>query len=208
MKSENIQGALFLLVAALGVMAATPASAQFYVGAGVGQSNATGLTASGAATATKNYSATLDASANSWKLYGGYQFTPIWGVEVQYSDLGTRSGNMAFTGAVVGNAKLTTSTASQWGIAGTGTLPINNDFYLMGKLGATSNSTGDLTATVGTTSATAKGTSNTDLLAGVGAGYNFTKNLGVRLEYENFGKLGSGSSIRADNWSISLKASF
>ena len=129
MTSVNIRGALFLLAAALGALAATPVSAQFYAGAGVGRSNASGLNASGAATTTTNYSASIDSSSNSWKLYGGYQFTPMWGVEVQYTDLGKRNGNVAFTGAVNANVGLSTSNSSQWGVAATGTLPLNNDFY-------------------------------------------------------------------------------
>ncbi len=44
-------------------------------------------------------------------------------------------------------------------------------------------------------------------------GYNFNKNVGVRFEYENFGKFSSnggvgGSAIKGDNWGISLKYAF
>lgn len=200
---------------AAGVLTAiisVPASAQWYAGAGVGSSNATGLNGSGAVTATTNVTISGGTRATSWKLYGGYQFTPNWGVEAQYTDLGKRSATATFSGAVVGSAGLNAS-VSQWGIAGTGTMPLSNNFYLLGKLGVSRNEIANVTATVGGVTYSGSGTSKTDLLAGLGVGYNFNKNVGVRFEYENFGKFSSnggvgGSAIKGDNWGISLKYAF
>ena len=200
---------------AAGVLTAiisVPASAQWYAGAGVGSSNATGLNGSGAVTATTNVTISGGTRATSWKLYGGYQFTPNWGVEAQYTDLGKRSATATFSGAVVGSAGLNAS-ASQWGIAGTGTMPLSNNFYLLGKLGVSRNEIANVTATFGGVTYSGSGTSKTDLLAGLGVGYNFNKNVGVRFEYENFGKFSSnggagGSGIKGDNWGISLKYAF
>jgi len=56
------------------------------------------------------------------------------------------------------------------------------------------------------------GASNhTDLLAGVGVGYSMTKNVGVRLEYEDFGRLSkasTGNDARGRNLGLSVKYGF
>ena len=189
-----------------------PASAQWYAGAGVGSSNATGINGSGAVTATTNVTISGGTRETSWKLYGGYQFTPNWGVEAQYTDLGKRSPTLTISGPGGGSAGLSVS-PSQWSIAGTGTMPLSNNFYLLGKLGVSRNEIDNVTATVGGVTITASGARKTDLLAGLGVGYNFNKNVGVRFEYENFGKFSSntgvsGSAIKGDNWGISLKYAF
>lgn len=185
--------------------AAAPASAQWYVGGGVGTAKGTGSGTVGAAQYSANSS-----RQTSWKIYGGYQFTQNWGIEAQYTDLG-RYGYTLTSGAAsaTGNAS-----ANQWGIAGTGTLPINNDFYLMAKLGVSANRVSLSSASVtsgGVTTTVGGNGSKADLLAGIGAGYNFNKNLGLRVEYENFGKMANitnGGSIKGDNFSVSLRYAF
>lgn len=100
-----------------------------------------------------------------------------------------------------GNAKL-----SQFSIAGTGSLPLGSDFALFGKVGFTNNHAkafipGHLDAS---------GTKTSGLL-GFGVTYNITPQLGLRFEYEDFGKFGTGaggSSIRADNISLGLHYAF
>jgi len=187
----------------------TTASAQFYVGAGVGSSKASGADGSATIGGVPISASGGNATKTSWKLYGGYQFTPNWGVEAQYSELGDRTYTLA-AGAVRGSA---TIQAYQWSLAGTGTLPLNNQFYLLAKLGATRNHVGGGNFTVGAVNVAVGGSDRTELLAGIGAGYNINKNVGVRVEYENFGKLSNNgginnNSIKADNWSVSLKYSF
>lgn len=95
-----------LLIAAAfsGILLAGPAAAQGYIGGGVGASN-------------------TDNTETSWKLYGGYQFNPTWGVEVAYTDLGRyKNGDI-----------------ESWSLAGTGTMPLDAKWSLFGKLGAASN---------------------------------------------------------------------
>lgn len=143
---------------------ALPASAQLYVGAGVGSS--------------KN-----DNREDSWKLYGGYQFNPTWGVEAAYTDLGKYRG----------------ADVESWSIAGTGTMPLNERWSLIGKLGASANRP-----------EFAGSSDHTDVLVGLGVGYSFSKNVGMRLEYEDMGKLSDagGGSSRGQNVSLSLKYGF
>jgi OmpA-OmpF porin, OOP family len=198
---------------ALGALVAMPASAQWYAGAGVGTSNVTGINGTGAVTATTNATITGFQNRNTWKLYGGYQFTPYWGIEAQYANLGKRNGLATFSGAVVGNAPLSAN-MSQWSVAGTGTLPLTDVFYLLAKLGASRNSTDNITATVSTVTLSTNSQDKTSIFGGLGGGFNINKNIGVRVEYENFGKftanggLVGASSVRADSWSISLKYLF
>ena len=209
MKISNLR--LALLALSLATLSSA-ASAQLYVGGGVGTSKSTGLSGTTAVTATTNATFSGDKSQTSYKLYGGYQFTPTWGLEAQYSDLGNRSASFAFSGAVVGTGALS-ARAQQFSLAATGTLPISNNFYLMGKLGASRNSICTVSASAGGATITSNGSNKTDLLAGVGVGYNFNKNWGARVEYENFGKFSSngginGNAIKADNLSISVKYTF
>jgi len=138
------------------------ASAQMYLGAGAGE-------------------ARTDTTEASWKAYGGFQFTPTWGLELAYTDLGSYRG----------------SDIASWSLAGTGTVPLGERWALLGKLGAAASRPHFTGAS-----------DRTDMLIGIGVGYSLTKNLGLRLEYEDFGKLSkvsTGSTSRGNNLGLSLK---
>lgn len=205
---------LFLSLAALaGAAVAAPASAQFYLGGGVGAARATGINGSTVVLGVPVTVSGADSTKTSWKLLGGYQFTPHWGAEAQYSDLGQRSATIAFGAPINLSGTTTSARASQWSLAGTGTLPVGNNFYLMAKLGASRNHFDSVSLSLRGVTASSGSASKTGLLAGVGAGYNFNRNLGLRLEYENFGKFSSngsinGGSIKGDNWALVLKYAF
>lgn len=195
---------VFLAGAIAAAFVAMPASAQWYVGGGVGSSKISG--ADGTAPTAPPLTLTgADSSKASIKLYGGYQFTPNWGVEAQYTDLGNRDIAIRNGGGVqlaTGSLK-----ASQFSIAGTGTLPLANNFALFGKLGFSSNH-GKVTA-LGISDSGSK----TSPLIGVGVKYNFTPKLAMRFEYEDFGKFDNdggagGSAIRGDNFGLSLQYAF
>ena len=177
---------------AAAALVAAPVFAQGYVGFGLGSSKSTGFdngTISGGNT-----------NKGLAKIYGGYQLTPNWGAELQYSNLGKRD----FTNAGVAAGSFSTS---QYSIAGTGTLPLSSGFSLLGKLGVSANRiNGSLPA------GTVNNTSNTSALIGIGAAYSITPALSVRVEYEDFGKVttvaANGSNVRANGYSISLKYGF
>lgn len=122
-----------------------------------------------------------DHSQSSWHLYGGLQFNPTWGLELGYTDLGRDR----------------TAGIKSWSLAGTGTMPLSDTWSLLGKLGVASNR-----------SRLSTSGDHTDMLVGVGIGYAFNKNLGVRLEYEDFGKLPTdnlGNHSRGSNVGLSVK---
>lgn len=147
---------LLTAVAFLAALFAGPASAQFYLGAGAGASD-------------------TDSNESSWKTFIGYQFTPRWGVEVGYTDLGDYRGGSVDSSFVAGS--FTHAFGERWSI--------------LAKLGQTWNSPH-----------AAGVNKNSDFYAAVGVGYNFNKHLGLRLEYEDYGELsdspgpiGSGSNL-------------
>jgi OOP family OmpA-OmpF porin len=141
-----------------------------------GQASAQMYVGAGAGS-TKN-----DNREDSWKLYAGYQFDRTWGMEVAYTDLGQYRG----------------ADVESWSLAGTGTMPLNEKWALLGKLGASANRT-DF----------AGGGDHTALLVGLGVSYSMNKNMGLRLEYEDFGKLSDvGNDSHGKNVSISLKYGF
>ena len=127
--------------------------------------------------------AKTDSDNTSYKIFAGIQPTPNFGAELAYNDFGGYRGQ----------------TADSWSLAGTGTLPLDKNWDIFGKLGATRNH-----IKFGGSS------DHTDLLAGVGIGYNFTPNVGVRLEYEDFGKLPAvgGNKTKVTNWGLNMKFSF
>lgn len=154
---------ILIVAAVAAAFTALPASAQLYLGGGLGESK-------------------TDTRETSYKLYGGYQFNPIWGLELGYTDLGKYRG----------------ADIESYSLAVTGTMPLNQQWSLLGKLGAAENRP----------DAAASG-NNTDVLIGVGVGYSFNKNVGMRLEYEDFGKLSdAGGSSRGKNVGLSLKYNF
>ena len=166
---------------------AAPAFAQGYIGGGFGSSRVTGVDGGGVTGGNTNKSQV--------KVYGGFQFTPTWGVEAQFSDLGKR--DISQYGVAAGSLK-----ASQFSIAGTGTLPLSSGFSLLGKLGVSANrvSGGGVVPNGSATSA----------LIGIGVSYNITPALSARLEYEDFGTVAKFNppTVRANAYSISLKYAF
>ncbi len=128
-------------------------------------------------------SAKNDSREDSWKLYAGYQFNPTWGIEAGYTDLGKYRG----------------ADVESWSLAGTGTMPLSERWSLIGKLGASANRP-----------EFAGSSDHTDVLVGLGVGYSFTRNVGLRLEYEDLGKLSDagGGSSRGKNLTLSMKYGF
>lgn len=192
---------IFLAGVVAAMFVAAPVFAQGYVGLGLGTSSISGFdrTIGGVSFAGGN------ASKTSTKILGGYQFTPNWGAEAQYTMLGKRSTTVT---PVQNGANTNSVEGFQFGVYGTGTFPLNANFSLIGKLGVSANS-GRTTDTLG--GSTRSSASN--LAYGLGASYKFTPNVSLRAEYEDFGKLVKDSdvnnfSIRGSNLSLSLLYSF
>lgn len=165
-----------------GLLAATQASAQgFYLGGSVGQSNAD----DGNAIPDLITSGTVDGKDTGYKIFGGYQFNQNFGLELAWIDLGKASYSGTFFGLPVTGGTVKTSGIN---ISAVGTLPLGSGFALFGKAGllAWESKQDDVTAGV----AFSNKEDGTDLSFGIGASYDFTKNFGIRAEWERFKAVG------------------
>lgn len=118
---------------------------------------------------------------------GGYHFSQNVGIEVGYSIIG--NSEIATLGA---GGYTETLKSSSYQIAAIGTFPINDTFDVFGKLGM-ANTKMDYTITGSITSSASA--SKTNLMLGLGGQYNFNKNFGIRVQYEDFGKVTVPSSL-------------
>jgi OOP family OmpA-OmpF porin len=191
-----------ILACAIGTSAiCLPVHAQWYAGAGLGVAGSALDGSSGNIGLTAR-----DKRNTAVKVYVGYQFTPNWGVEAQLADLG-RFGYNACTGAVCGSGSVG---VRQWSVAATGTHAFANQYFVFGKLGVTWNQARGDAVCAGAVCGGSLGGTRSDLLVGVGVGYQFTRDVSMRLEYEHFGKgvAGNGFSAKTDSWMASLRYSF
>ena len=117
----------------------------------------------------------------------------MFGGELGYVDLGKAIGNSGDT-----------SKARAIYVAATGTFPLNEQFSLNAKVGASAN------RVKGEGPGFSDKFSRTSLLLGVGATYNFAPNLAAVIEYENFGKIlkEGGDNIKADLVSVGIRYKF
>ena len=156
-----------------------PAFAQdagFFVGGSVGQSDiddeiTTGLIDSG----------TVDGKDTAFKIFGGYMFNRHFGVEAAYIDAGEVSYSGTFSGVPVTGG---TVELSAFNVSVLGNFPVNEQFSVFGKIGLFSWEA-EANDTTGGMPFSADD-DGTDVSFGVGVAYNFTRNFGLRAEYELF----------------------
>lgn len=188
-------------VVAVALAASTIACAEGYVVGSIGRSDIginkadlDGALTSAGATAV---SSTVNNNDTGYKVQLGYQINPNFAVEGGYVDLGKASYSATFTG---GSANASVKAAGL-NIAALGILPINDSVSLFGKLGfIDAKVTANVSATGpgGTASASASSTKwKTNY--GVGGTYNVSKQVGIRVEYEQFSKLGDSNSTGTSN---------
>jgi OOP family OmpA-OmpF porin len=159
-----------------GLLAATQASAQAFVGASIGQSDVDEDITAGLIT-----SGPVDSKDNAFKVFGGYMFNRHFGVEGAYVDLGEVSYSGSFGSAAVNGGKVETT---GFNVAALGSYPVTEEFSVFGKIGLfiweaeASDTTGGVPFS--------EKTDGTDISFGLGLNYQFTRNLGVRAEWERF----------------------
>lgn len=185
-----------LLVVLIGTALAAPMAAYAegaYVGVNVGRSEQK-LSIDTQGSAKDN--------ATAYKLYGGYDVTKNFGVEAGYIDFGKAS-------VVDSVGDTLSSKLTSFYVAATGTLPLSEQFSLFAKLGVSFNRTKADVQLSGVTSRLGSENRTTPLL-GIGAAYNFSKNLALVAEYENFGKVikEEGYNLKADLFSVGLRYKF
>lgn len=171
-------------LATAGLLAAAPAAqaqqsdAGFYVGGAIGQGEAGNWCDTSGAPAGFGLSS-CDDKDTAWKAFLGYRFNRNFGAEATYINFGKYSGTVTFGGS----SATVNADATAWGLAAVGFFPVGNQFELFGKIGFVRGES-EADVTVGGTSVQV-GDKGTELHYGVGGIYNFSRNLGVRLEWEN-----------------------
>ncbi len=149
-------------------------SESFYVGASVGMSYGRdvcdGVTTLGF----------CDDTDTGWKVYGGYQFTPVWGVEVFYTDLGEYTATDYSLG--IFTPIDVNASASGMGAVATASWPIGDSFALFSKLGFLYWSV-DSSASAGGYSVSIDD-DGVGFTLGLGTRYSFTDNFGVRVGWD------------------------
>ena len=174
MKNIKSAFALFGLVAAIAF--ALPAAAQmgrdsgYYIGGSIGQSRAKDVCSDAN---LFGGAANCDDKDTAWRVFGGYQFNRNFAVELGYHDLGKASIP----------ARKIDSTA--WEAVGVGSIPLG-PVSLYGKLGAfrgkaeCSGCAPDIEETRG------------GVTFGAGVEYDFTRQFGMRGEWQRYNNLGGG----------------
>lgn len=112
-----------------------------------------------------------DDEEATWRLFGGYQVHRNFAVELGYADL----GDMNIGGRGVNS--------EAWDLVAVGILPVFEGLSVLGKLGAYR----------GEARGSGLSERRTDLTWGVGAQYDMTRNLGVRLEWQRYTDFGRGA---------------
>ena len=172
-----------LRVAALGIAAAMfalPASAQWYGGAGVGQSKfKDDLSCAGTAPLS------CSDTDTAFKIFGGYQINRNFAAEATYQDF----GKVSLSGGGV-NASIK---SHAFDVSALGMLPFATHFAAYARLGVYFASS-DGTSNVGVNASK----SNNDLTYGFGLQWDPMSKLGVRVEYQVYSKVGGGDLGKGD----------
>lgn len=164
-----------LFVASVFGTAASSAMAQefFYGAVDVGQSKASDVCTGAGVTGCTDTSAVF-------RVAGGYQFVPMMGAEVSYGYYGKQSqGSLGATS--LGDWK-----AGGYQVSGVGNFPLGGGFSLTAKLG--------FAATTLQNTASGHSATSTNLALGIGARYDFNRDVGVRALYEDLGKVGDSAT--------------
>lgn len=174
----------------------------FYVGGAVGEAKAkdacTGLGGVG-------FVGGCDDKDTAWKLFGGYQFNHYLGAELGYVDLGKFSAS----GTVLGAPATASAEAKGVELVGVVSYPFTPQFSVYGKAGAFRWDV-DTRATAGAAAASV-GDHGTDFTLGAGVKYDFTRNLGARLEFQRYNNVGENNTTGQTDinlWTIGLVYKF
>jgi OOP family OmpA-OmpF porin len=180
-----------LVLALLAASCAIPAFAgDIYAGASIGAVQQK-LSADGVSSSE---------NTTGFKLFTGYQFTPVFGAEVGYAQFGDASESDGTDGF--------SFKPSAVYVAATGTWALTNEVAAFAKLGVARDHT-KIGATLDGT--TYSGSANeTSALIGVGVSYALNTKVSITAEYENFGKAlkGDGGSLKISQVSIGARYKF
>ena len=175
-----------IAIAALSTAAfAAPAMAQMrmssaYIGGSIGQSKFKGACDDAGGLS-------CDDKDTAFRLFGGYQFNRNIAAELGYASLGkVKLSGPGFSGSVEGTA---------WDLSAVGSWPLANQFSVLGRLG--------FARTEGKGGGDFGGSDNkTGVTFGLGAQYDFSRNLGLRGEWQRYKVNAAGDDSNVDVLSI------
>ena len=170
--------------------APTAPTGTWYVGIGAGQSRADTPTTRAivAGTPVTSGATSGDSTATGAKTFVGYQFNKYIAAEGGYFRLGdfTFDGTTTPAGTLHGSLK----SRSGYNLDAVGSLPLFDDkFMLLARVGVQSSKTSDLFYGTGAAAPLANPSPSKNLVSykyGAGAEYDFTRNIGARLEWERY----------------------
>lgn len=186
-------------------MASTPVFAQWYGGISAGVTQ-TSFTPSITVVGATAFSISKDEKDTGYKIQAGYQFTPNWGVEFGYVDLGKISAVNNVTAPAVGFLR-GDGKADGWNAVAVGTLPLSNGFSLLGKLG-TIYSTASVTVSTGGAVVLPAGTqtnfkkSEWNWAYGLGVQYDISKTTSVRGEWDRYDRIRPSDASNKYNFNL------
>lgn len=159
---------------------------------GAAAAHAEGLSVGGSLASTKWKGddiggVSTDKSATGGKIYGGYSFTPNFGLEAGYATFGKYK-------SAAGNVK-----ADGFYADAVGTLPLGNGFSALGRVGVFN---GKLDSSL------AGDDRGTSYKVGAGVQYDFDPKLGIRGEWERYRFDALGAKSNADMYSVGLNYKF
>jgi OOP family OmpA-OmpF porin len=159
----------------------TPATAGFfdftlapYLGFSVGQATSDITCPAGVS---------CDDSDSAWKIYGGLEMNEYISMQVGYTD----QGEVTYSGTPSGVREVDGMTIQMLG-----TYSLNPSFMLFGIGGMNILNT-EVDGTIAGTGNNNSGDTDVVWSAGLGAQYNFSKSLGLRLEWERYFEAGSSN---------------
>jgi len=170
MKTKALIAVLGLASAALALPAAAQMSmSSVYIGGGVGQSKF-----KDGCTGVAGFGVSCDDKDTAFRLFAGYQFNRYIAAEAGWTDLGKAKAS--------GPGGSVDAKASAFDLSAVGTYPVWEQLSILGRLGgyySEGKFEGNLTGTK----------NEAGLTYGVGVQYDFTKNLGVRGEWQRYDKV-------------------
>lgn len=185
----NVKALILTVLISVGFWASPTLYAQgspehFYAGLGFGQAQGKdacdGLPAG----------VSCDDKDSSWRIFGGYQFHKHFAAELGYADFGkfTASGTAPGLGSVSAEVK-----ANAWDLVLVGIVPVAESFSVFGKAGLALWDV-DSSATISGVGSASVSDDGTDFTFGIGAQYNFTKNVGARIEWQRYNDVGDSNT--------------
>ena len=194
--------ALRCTVAALllsGVCTTYAADSYWYTGLGVGAARAQFYPAD----FNLGFSETKKEFDAGFKGFIGHQINPNWGAELSYATLGKFHYKYDNGSGITQDAVYKVTGV---GFSAVPTVPFTRNFSVYGRLGAFFSQTRLTLYNGGFVQGSGRQFSDTSFLSGFGAQYFFDGENGVRIEYENFGRVGSECSANVPTGSCTGRA--